>query len=92
MLFFLLAGLICSATANSMLIKHDSIWMLDIDAIGNHEKYVVDFHPVEKRISLKGNSSEWIFVVGFSYFLFSVPPCLALYLSVLIYSRTNNEF
>ena len=52
MLFFLLAGLVCSATANSMLIKHDSIWMLDIDAIGNHEKYVVDFHPVEKRISL----------------------------------------
>ena len=71
MLFFLLAGLVCSATANSMLIKHDSIWMLDIDAIGNHEKYVVDFHPVEKRISLKGNSSEWIFVVGFSYFLFN---------------------
>lgn len=29
---------------------------------------------------------------GFAYFLFSIPLCLALYLSVLIYSRTNNEF
>lgn len=70
-LFFLLAGLVCSASANSMLIKHNSVWMIDIEAIGSHEKYTVDFHPVEKRISLKRNSSEWIFVVGFSYYLFN---------------------
>ena len=37
-------------------------------------------------------STEFDLQDGFSYFLFSVPPCLALYLSVLIYSRTNNEF
>ena len=36
--------------------------------------------------------SELNFQDSFSYFLFSVPPCLAVYLSVLIYSRTNNEF
>lgn len=29
---------------------------------------------------------------GFIYLLYIVPPCLALYLSVLIYSRPNNEF
>lgn len=29
---------------------------------------------------------------SFAYLLFSIPPCLAVYLSVLIYSRPNNEF
>lgn len=37
-------------------------------------------------------STEFDLQDGFAYFLFSVPPCLALYLSVLIYSRPNNEF
>ncbi|UUV22641.1 hypothetical protein [Paenimyroides aestuarii] len=35
--------------------------------------------------------SELNFQDSFSYFLFSVPPCLAVYLSILIYSRSNNE-
>ena len=37
-------------------------------------------------------STEFDLQDGFAYFLFSIPPCLALYLSVLIYSRPNNEF
>ncbi|KAA5531863.1 hypothetical protein [Paenimyroides baculatum] len=28
----------------------------------------------------------------FGYLLLWIPPCLAVYLSILIYSRTNNEF
>ena len=39
----------------------------------------------------------WFIVHSFNlydvgYLLLGVPPCLALYLSVLIYSRPNNEF
>jgi len=36
-------------------------------------------------------SSEFDLQDGFAYFLFSIPPCLAMYLSILIYSRPNNE-
>jgi predicted neutral ceramidase superfamily lipid hydrolase len=39
----------------------------------------------------------WFIVYSFNlydfhYLLLGVPPCLAVYLSVLIYSRPNNEF
>jgi N-acetylmuramoyl-L-alanine amidase len=68
-LLFLLAVFVYSATASPMLIKHNSIWMLNLEALANHENYTIEFHPVEKRLSLKGNSSEWVFVVGFPYFL-----------------------
>jgi len=37
-------------------------------------------------------SSEFDLQDGFAYFLFSIPPFLAMYLSILIYSRPNNEF
>ena len=36
-------------------------------------------------------SSEFELQDGFAYFLFSIPPCLAVYLSILIYSQPNNE-
>lgn len=36
-------------------------------------------------------SSEFDLQDGFAYFLFSIPPFLAMYLSILIYSRPNNE-
>lgn len=54
-----------------MLIKHNSIWMLDVEAFLLQENYTANFLPVEKRLSLKNGSSEWIFVVGFPYFLFN---------------------
>jgi len=36
-------------------------------------------------------SSEFDLQDGFAYFLFSIPPCLAVYLSVLIYKLPNHE-
>lgn len=52
-----------------MLSKYNSVWMVDIEAFAEHENFSSDWHPVEKRFSIKGANLEWVLVVGFPYIL-----------------------
>lgn len=68
-LLFLLTALFSTVMANPMLSKYNSVWMVDIEALAEHENFSSDWHPVEKRFRIKGANLEWVLVVGFPYIL-----------------------